>query len=424
MPRPASTSTHSWTPRADGAGAAGTGTSTRDPELTAPAAHAESVGADVEELVGGHRAERSADRMGRGYDAVPCRPEKAARSLPVTGAARRTLTARERPVPQPPAVLGPRLRARPPRAPERGSMPSGAAPSAPACSRPSSPSSPAPATPDGAGRGAPGRVRRRPRAVLRRRWRQPRPRHPRGHPLVGGGAASPPAPASTPSSGSTRARPTPPSARCGRPATTPLPARAMGFCLFNNVAVRRGRPRRPGRAGADRRLRRPPRQRHAGHLLRRPAVLLRVDARVAAVSGHRLARRDRAGRGRGHHLNFPLPAGATGDVYLAAHRRRGRPRRRGVRADLGARLGRLRRPPRRPAHRPRPHARRLRRPHRPAVALVPPGPARRVPRGRLRPRGRWPTRPGATRRGAARRALRPEPPTSGGPGAHVSTPRS
>ena len=52
-------------------GRVGDGHEHRDPELTAPAAHAESVGADVEELVGGHRAERSAHRMRRGYDAAP-----------------------------------------------------------------------------------------------------------------------------------------------------------------------------------------------------------------------------------------------------------------------------------------------------------------------------------------------------------------
>ena len=52
-------------------GRVGDGHEHGDAELTAPAAHAESVGADVEELVGGHRAERSARRMGRGYDAAP-----------------------------------------------------------------------------------------------------------------------------------------------------------------------------------------------------------------------------------------------------------------------------------------------------------------------------------------------------------------
>ncbi len=56
------------------------------------------------------------------------------------------------------------------------------------------------------------------------------------------------------------------------------------------VQQRRGRRRQlaaAGREGGDRRLGRPPRQRHPGHLLRRPERALRVDARVAAVPGHR-----------------------------------------------------------------------------------------------------------------------------------------
>ena len=71
---------------------------------------------------------------------------------------------------------------------------------------------------------------------------------------------------------------------------------------------RRG-PGRSGRAGRDRRLRRAPRQRHPGHLLRRPAGALRVAARVAAVPRHRRARRGRGRRRCGHDLNFPLPGG-------------------------------------------------------------------------------------------------------------------
>ena len=48
-----------------------------------------------------------------------------------------------------------------------------------------------------------------------------------------------------------------------------LPARAMGFCLVNNVAVAAAAAARPGRPGADRRLGRAPRQRHPGHVLGR-----------------------------------------------------------------------------------------------------------------------------------------------------------
>ena len=50
--------------------------------------------------------------------------------------------------------------------------------------------------------------------------------------------------------------------------------RAMGFCFYNNVAVAAAHAQTLG-AGqvADRRLRRPPRQRHAAHLRTRSDVL-------------------------------------------------------------------------------------------------------------------------------------------------------
>ena len=64
-----------------------------------------------------------------------------------------------------------------------------------------------------------------------------------------------------------RWRPPPqaPSRWSGRRATTRPVERAMGFCLFNNVASPRGTRRPPRRRSRrDRRLRRPSRQRHAG----------------------------------------------------------------------------------------------------------------------------------------------------------------
>ena len=69
--------------------------------------------------------------------------------------------------------------------------------------------------------------------------------------------------------------------------------RAMGFCLFNNVAIaaRCGAGRARARAGGDRRLGRPPRQRHAGHLLGRPDGPLRLAPRVAVLSRHGPPRR-------------------------------------------------------------------------------------------------------------------------------------
>ena len=107
--------------------------------------------------------------------------------------------------------------------------------------------------------------------------------------------------------------------RRARPATTRPRARAMGFCLLNNIAVAAAALADRGRAGADRRLGRAPRQRHPGHLLGRPRRALRVDAPVAALPGHRAGHRDRRRRGApGSTINFPLPAGATGDVALAA----------------------------------------------------------------------------------------------------------
>ena len=79
------------------------------------------------------------------------------------------------------------------------------------------------------------------------------------------------------------------------------------------------------------------------------------------------------GAGRGTTMNVPLPPGATGDVYLRAFDEVDRAGRRALRPDVAADLGRLRRPPRRPADRARPDRRRLPAADGRALQLVPPG---------------------------------------------------
>ena len=85
----------------------------------------------------------------------------------------------------------------------------------------------------------------------------------------------------------------------------------MGFCLLNNVAVDRGRAARPGRAGADRRLGRAPRQRHPGHLLRRPATSCTsrcTSGRCIPGTGRLDDDRHRRGRGRDASTSRSPPA--------------------------------------------------------------------------------------------------------------------
>ena len=77
---------------------------------------------------------------------------------------------------------------------------------------------------------------------------------------------APPARSPPRSMRSSPARPTTRSAPCARPATMPSRDRAMGFCLFNNVAIGALRAREVhglARVAVDR-FRRPSRQRHAG----------------------------------------------------------------------------------------------------------------------------------------------------------------
>ena len=69
--------------------------------------------------------------------------------------------------------------------------------------------------------------------------------------------------------------------------------RAMGFCLFNNVAIaaRALQATEGVAARADPRLGRAPRQRHAAHLRGRPVGALLLDAPVPVLPGHRRLRR-------------------------------------------------------------------------------------------------------------------------------------
>ena len=137
----------------------------------------------------------------------------------------------------------------------------------------------------------------------------------------------------------------------------------MGFCLLNNVAV-------AAAALAERgeRVLIVDWDVHHGNGTQAifwddPAGALRLDPPVAALPGHRARAEEVGGPGApGLTVNVPLPAGATGDVVRRALDEVAAAGRRRVRPDLGAGLGRLRRPPGRPARRPGPLGRRLRRP--------------------------------------------------------------
>ena len=108
--------------------------------------------------------------------------------------------------------------------------------------------------------------------------------------------------------------------------------RAMGFCLFNSVAIGARQALDVHGVGkrVDLRLRRAPRQRHPAQLRARAARAVSLDPPVAALPGHRGARRD---RGRQHRQpaaarRHRLKGVATGGRgrHSAGDRRASRPR--------------------------------------------------------------------------------------------------
>ena len=94
--------------------------------------------------------------------------------------------------------------------------------------------------------------------------------------------------------------------------------KAMGFCLFNNVAIAAFHAQAAHGAGARRRgrFRRPSRQRHAGDVLDAPGLLLRLDPSDAAVPGHAAASAERGEKG--NIVNAPLRAGDGGEQFREA----------------------------------------------------------------------------------------------------------
>ena len=137
-----------------------------------------------------------------------------------------------------------------------------------------------------------------------------------------------------------------------RPPRPPVPGAWASAC---STTSRSPRPS-SGRAasGCDRRHRRAPRQRHPGDLLRRPRRPLRLVPRVAAVPGDRTPRRDRHRRGRrARRATCRCPPARPATCTCAASTRSWRRCVEEFAPDVGADLRRVRRPPRRPAHRAR-----------------------------------------------------------------------
>ena len=216
-----------------------------------------------------------------------------------------------------------------------------------------------------AGRADPGRRRRRSRACT------PRPTSPRSAPRPAAPCGSTPTRARVPSrtrwpalaAGAAIAGVRPrarrlragPAVRAGAAARPSRRGRAaaMGFCLFNNVAVAAARARAAGLA----RVAIVDFDVHHGNGTQAafyddPSVLFVSSHQYPVLPGHRCgAPRSARGAGAGFTVNLPLEAGA-GDADLdEVYPRRGRARARPLRARAGARVGRLRRARRRPAGR-------------------------------------------------------------------------
>ena len=161
------------------------------------------------------------------------------------------------------------------------------------------------------------------------------------------------------------------------PARAPRHAdESMGFCLHLQRRGRRRGARRSGRAGADPRLRRASRQRHAGRRSTTTRACCSCQLHQWPLyPGTGARRRDRRRRRARHHDEHPVAARAPPatstcraiDEVVA-------PGRRALRPDVDDHLRRLRRPPRRSDHRARPVRRRLRPAHRSGCSRsCPPG---------------------------------------------------
>ena len=146
-----------------------------------------------------------------------------------------------------------------------------------------------------AGAGAPRRLPRQLEAFCRRGGGRLDPDTSVSDVLVGHRVRWPPARGSRPIDALERRRRRPPrSVRSARPATTPSPVTRWASACSTTSRSPRRRSRDRGERVADRRLGRASRQRHAGHVLRRPRRHVRVAARVAALPRHGPPRRGRA----------------------------------------------------------------------------------------------------------------------------------